>query len=192
MNFEQLIAKLPEFGHNITIFANRLGLVQAQLEVDHIALRVTEKSDAEHLKTQFEKRGTILSDKVINGRPIYLIELEQPLSVGPWQVSVIELPFPDGRKRRDGWEHIEFVLPCGAENEQQLMKAVKQLPVITAKWPVIEDGTLEIAVKSSDSKADDEPLPNPSVSFKSNHLTIKLHPYDIRQVIGAQPAPAAN
>ncbi|TKB52772.1 VOC family protein [Ferrimonas aestuarii] len=187
MNIEQLLSKLPEFGHNMTQFARRLGLVQAGLTVDHIALRVTEKQDADHLLTQFKKRGKILSDKIINGRPIYLIELDEPLNVADWQVSVVELPFPDGRKRRDGWEHLEFVLPCEAITADQMLKAVRQLPVITAKWPVIQDSTLGIEVKTSDSKADDEPVANPTVSFKQEQLTIKLHPYDIRQVIGAMP-----
>ncbi|WP_417349058.1 VOC family protein [Ferrimonas sp.] len=184
MNIEQLLAKLPEFGHNITMFANRLGLVKAALEVDHIALRVTEKSDADHLLNHLRKRGKVISDKVINGRPIYLIELNEPLKVGEWDVEVIELPFPDGRKRPDGWEHIEFVLPCGAQTAEQMLTEVRKLPVITAKWPVIADRTLDIEVKTSDSKADDEPLANPTVSFKQGPLTIKLHPYDIREVIG--------
>lgn len=190
MNIEQLLSKLPEFGHNITLFANRLGLVKAELAVDHIALRVTEKSDADHLLNHLRKRGQVISDKVINGRPIYLIELNEPLKVGEWSVEVIELPFPDGRKRADGWEHIEFVLPCGARTAEQMLAEVRKLPVITAKWPVISDGTLDIEVKTSGSKADDEPLANPTVSFKQGPLTIKLHPYDIREVIGHRPLQA--
>ena len=55
--------------------------------------------------------GTLLSESMINGRPICLFDLSQPLAVGPWQIDCVELPYP-GEKRypHEGWEHVELVL----------------------------------------------------------------------------------
>ena len=38
--------------------------------------------------------GTLLSESMINGRPICLFDLSQPLAVGPWQIDCVELPYP--------------------------------------------------------------------------------------------------
>ncbi|WP_273876845.1 VOC family protein, partial [Serratia marcescens] len=48
---------------------------------------------------------------MINGRPICLFDLQQPLAVGPWRIDCVELPYP-GEKRypHEGWEHVELVL----------------------------------------------------------------------------------
>ncbi|VEH66483.1 Uncharacterized protein conserved in bacteria [Rodentibacter pneumotropicus] len=63
-------------------------------EIDHIALRANSEQKAKNWLTHLVKCGRILSDNIINGRPIYLIQLEKPLAFAGQFVDVIELPFP--------------------------------------------------------------------------------------------------
>ncbi|MBY6185214.1 VOC family protein [Marinobacter hydrocarbonoclasticus] len=191
MTLDTLMAELPAFGEKASKLADRLGLLRAGLLADHIALRITEKPDAEALRDALLARGTLLSDKQINGRPILLIQLDTPIQVGPWAIDLVELPFPDGKKRRDGWEHVELVLPCGATDKQQMLDAVKQIPAIVAKWPVLKDGTLGIEIKTSCPKGEDEPLANPTVAFRHEGITVKVHPYDMRDVLGLRQVEAS-
>ncbi|MBW3163674.1 VOC family protein [Ferrimonas balearica] len=190
MTFDTLIDTLPAFAEKASKLADRLGLLRAGLVADHIALRITERADAEALRDDLLSRGTLLSDKEINGRPILLIQLHTPMQVGPWAIDLVELPFPDGKKRRDGWEHVELVLPCGATDKVQMLEAVKQIPAMIAKWPVLKDGTLGIEIKTSCPKGDDEPLANPTVAFRHDGITVKVHPHDMRDVLGLRQAEA--
>ncbi|GAA5188472.1 VOC family protein [Ferrimonas gelatinilytica] len=184
MNYSELMQQLPAFAERAGALADRLGLVRRQLQADHIALRVTELSDAIALKSAFMERGRLLSEKQINGRPIALIQLDLPIQVGPWAIELVELPFPDGRKRPDGWEHVELVLPCQAETEEEMLREVRSLPAIIAKWPVLKDGSLGITIKTRCPTGEGEPLPNPTVSFSQDGISVKIHPHDIRDVLG--------
>ncbi|QIZ76375.1 VOC family protein [Ferrimonas lipolytica] len=187
MNFEQLMAGLPEFADKAYRLADRLGFVRAQLHADHIALRITELADAIAIKEALLQRGKLLSEKQINGRPILLIQLDTPMQVGPWAIELVELPFPDGKKRRDGWEHVELVLPCDAEDKAQMLLAIRQVPAIIAKWPVLSDSSIGIEMKASCPKGEGEPLSNPTVAFRHDGITVKVHPWDIRQILGLMP-----
>ncbi|SHG98028.1 VOC family protein [Ferrimonas marina] len=184
MTYQELMDSLPDFAQRVGQLADRLGLVRARLVADHIAVRFTERSDADAIRAKLLENGTLLSEKEINGRPILLIQLNTPIQVGPWAIDLVELPYPDGRKRPDGWEHVELVLPSEAENEEQMLAAVRQIPAVIAKWPVLNDGTLGIEIKTSCPKGDNEPYPNPTVAFKHQGLTVKVHPRDIREVLG--------
>ncbi|MBY5920689.1 VOC family protein [Ferrimonas balearica] len=184
MTLDKLMAELPVFSEKASQLADRLGLLRAGLVADHVALRITERADAEAMRDAFLQRGTLLSDKEINGRPILLIQLDTPIQVGPWAIDLVELPFPDGKKRRDGWEHVELVLPCDATDKHQMLEVVKQIPAMIAKWPVLKDGSLGIEIKTSCPKGEGEPLPNPTVAFRHEGVTIKVHPHDMRDVLG--------
>lgn len=53
---------------------------------------------------------------MINGRPICLFKLHEPVQVAHWQFSIVELPWPrEKRYPHEGWEHIEIVLPGDPE-----------------------------------------------------------------------------
>ena len=105
-------ADLPRFNQAFTELATRLGLDIAPLEADHISLRCHQNATAERWRRGFEQCGELLSENIINGRPICLFKLHEPVCVAHWQFSVVELPWP-GEKRypHEGWEHIEIVLP---------------------------------------------------------------------------------
>lgn len=104
-------ADLPRFIQAFTELATRLGLDIAPLEADHISLRCHQNATAERWRRGFEQCGELLSENIINGRPICLFKLHAPVTVAHWQFTVVELPRP-GEKRypHEGWEHIEIVL----------------------------------------------------------------------------------
>ncbi|PVX32995.1 hypothetical protein C8D76_11020 [Pasteurella langaaensis DSM 22999] len=154
----------------------------AQYEIDHLAVRVNNCKDAEIWLTALTQCGKIFCDNVVNGRVIYLIELDEPLDFLGQKVSIIELPFPKNKiYPQDGWEHIEFVVPF------LLNESIDewQERVIT-QFNLNYSQTLQLKVSAP--KAEREQLPNPSiaVSFvdKSlNHTTVKIHPYSIKTVV---------
>ncbi len=157
-----------------------LGTVVQSLTIDHIALRVNTLATAQQWQQCLASDATLLSDNLINGRPIYLYELNQPLTVLGQPVSVVELPFPTEKQYpQEGWEHIEMVFPfVKDETVEQWFERVEQL---------LKNVRERIILKKNCHKADGEGLPNPAVAIKlveNNHfVTIKLHPYSIKQIV---------
>lgn len=109
-------ADLPRFSDALRALADRLGLEMAPLEADHISLRCHQNATAERWRQGLERCGALLSENIINGRPICLFKLAEPICVAHWRFTVVELPWP-GEKRypHEGWEHIEIVLPADPE-----------------------------------------------------------------------------
>ncbi|WP_428943296.1 VOC family protein [Pantoea sp. FN060301] len=169
---------LPRFESSLTQLAARLGLDLAALEVDHIAVRCHQNSTAERWKQGFLQLGELFSEKTINGRPIALFELRNPLKVGPWQITVIELPWPGNRLyRHEGWEHIEVVLR--GDPAQLGMRALALL----ADEGLCEPG---ISVKSSAPEGEGERLPNPTLAVSDGTVTIKFHPWSLKEIVTSE------
>lgn len=81
-------------------------------QIDHLALRANSKEKAKNWLTELLKYGKILSSNIVNHRPIYLIELDEPVNFIGQPVDVIELPFPKNKQYpQETWEHIEIVMP---------------------------------------------------------------------------------
>ncbi|PJG86382.1 VOC family protein [Conservatibacter flavescens] len=169
--FEQKIAQL----------ATAMKLSLADYEIDHLALRVNSVVSAEQWTTLLGKCGHVLSQNVINGRPIYLFELEEPLVFFEQQVRIIELPYPKNKiYPKESWEHIEVVMPfLFKESTVEWMDRIKS----TYSWNHLN----QLKVKVSEPKAEGEQLPNPSIAVSlmdpQNHCTIKVHPYSIKKII---------
>ena len=101
-----------------------------------------------------EQCGTLLSENMINGRPICLFKLAEPVCVAHWRFHIVELPWP-GEKRypHEGWEHIEIVLPGDPATLNARALAL-----------LADDGLSQpgIVVKTSSPKGEHERLPNPT------------------------------
>ncbi|MCI7353701.1 MAG: VOC family protein [[Actinobacillus] rossii] len=181
-NSTALYTDFLSFEQKISELAQIMQVDISKFEIDHLAVRVNNYKDAEIWLTALTQYGRIFSDNIVNGRVIYLIELNEPLDFLGQSVSIVELPFPKAKiYLREGWEHIEFVVPF-LPNEQtvdwveriKLQFNLNQLP--------------HLKLKVSEPKADGEQLPNPSlaVSFvdkSQNDVVIKIHPYSIRTVV---------
>lgn len=175
---QDIVADLPRFTDALTGLAARLGLDIAPLDADHISLRCHQNATAERWRKGFEQCGALLSENIINERPICLFKLARPVTVAHWAFSVVELPWP-GEKRypHEGWEHIEIVLP--GEPETLNARAVALLS---------DEGLRQkgIAVKTSSPKGERERLPNPTLAVTDGSVTIKFHPWSIEAIVASE------
>lgn len=175
---QDITADLPRFTDALAAFSHRLGLDIAPLNADHISLRCHQNTTAERWRRGFEQCGALLSENIINGRPICLFKLQEPVQVAHWQFTVVELPWP-GEKRypHEGWEHIEIVLP--GEPETLNARALALLSDDCLSQP-------GISVKTSSPKGERERLPNPTMAVTDGKITLKFHPWTIEEIIASE------
>lgn len=170
------------FEQNILQLAEKMALPLQDYEIDHLAVRVNTELSAQRWLAELVKCGKILSCNLVNGRKIYLIQLDKPLMIANQPVEIVELPFPKNKTYpREGWEHIEVVIPfLPKETTDEWIERINSHFL----WSKIA----ELSVKVSMPKAEGEILENPSiaVSFmnnKINHCCIKVHPFAIKAII---------
>ncbi|MCH4294042.1 VOC family protein [Shewanella sp. 3B26] len=193
----ELYANWAEFEANILKLMKKLGLDGLKLECDHASLRVNSVEGAEQLKADFANLGDIISDNIINGRPILIIRLHQPLILGSMSVPCIELPFPsEKRYPQEGWEHIELVLPGADQGEapgkgseaQSCEELAAQLIARVPSLAAVLDGNTDVKVKMSSPKGEAERLANPTIAFGYQGLTVKVHPHSIEAIVASEQA----
>jgi len=175
---QDLVADLPRFSDALQALTDRLGLDIAPLQADHISLRCHQNATAERWRRGFEQCGELLSENIINGRPICLFKLREPVRVAHWAFTVIELPWP-GEKRypHEGWEHIEIVLPGAPETLNARALA------LLADEGLSQPG---IVVKTSSPKGERERLPNPTLAVTDGVVTVKFHPWSIEAIVASE------
>lgn len=175
---EDLHRDLARFESALQKLAQRLGLSLADLEADHIAVRCHQITTAERWKRGLAQIGTLFSEAMINGRPVVLFKLHQPVQIATWQLDVIELPWP-GQKhyRHEGWEHVEIVLP--GEPETLGRRAMALLS---------DEGLAQpgISFKTSMPQGENERLPNPTLAVTDGQTTIKFHPWRLEEIVASE------
>lgn len=177
-----LFSDLGEFEKKIQQLAQMMSIDFSNYEIDHLAVRVNNEQNAKNWLTLLLKYGRILSDNVVNGRKIYLIQLEKSVKFANQFVDVIELPFPKNKKYPvEGWEHIEVVMPF-LPNES-INEWVQRISM-RFLWSELT----QLTIKVSEPKVDGERLSNPSIAVSfvdktANHTCIKVHPYSIKKIL---------
>lgn len=78
---DDLVLDLPRFERALQQFAAELRLDLAAFTADHISLRCHQNATAERWRQGLMQCGRLLSESMINGRPICLFDLSQPLAV---------------------------------------------------------------------------------------------------------------
>lgn len=92
----------------------------SQYELDHICYRVASPGRYEELRAALLPLGELLTEKLINGRPIASFKLHSPLVYQDRKIDGLELPSPKpGSPYPEGYEHVEFVVPEGLEAFQK-------------------------------------------------------------------------
>ncbi|MEE4410677.1 MULTISPECIES: VOC family protein [unclassified Serratia (in: enterobacteria)] len=175
-----LALDLPRFELALNQFAEKLHLDLSQFSADHISVRCHQNTTAERWRQGLLQCGSLLSETTINGRPICLFDLTQPLQVGPWLIDCVELPYPgDKRYPHEGWEHVELVL--SGDPASLYARALSHLPdeALLAPW---------IKLKQSSPRGESERLPNPTLAITDGSVTIKFHPYSIREIVASEQA----
>jgi len=183
VGWEALQSQVEAFSGNLDSALRELGIQEKcrNLNIDHICVRLKDSSDVDSLKKELEEAGQIISAVNVNGREIMIIQLNQPLILGSWQTSGIELPYPKpNHSYEDGWEHVEFVLN-GAENT---MDGVRQAFMDT--FSELDRDQLEsnYAYSEDEPYADGDQIPNPTVGLKVNGVGLKFHANPIQVVVG--------
>jgi|GEM_PF-23663 predicted metalloenzyme YecM len=175
---QDLVDDMSRFSDVLLAFAAKLQINLGEFHADHISVRCHQNTTADRWKSGLGKCGSLLNETLINGRPICLFTLDEPLTVGPLSIDLVELPYPgDKRYPHEGWEHIEIVLP-GAEEE-----------LYTRALALIADEALMtpgIKLKQSAPKGDNERLPNPTLAVTDGSVTIKFHPHSLREIVASE------
>lgn len=181
-DFFHTFGDLFQFGEKIEQLAATAGINLADFCIDHLALRVNQMETAQQWRSLLLQHGTMLKESNVNGRPIALITLNQPVDFLGRKVSLIELPFPKGKiYPQEGWEHIELVYPMQpAESVEQWIARTQ------ADFGLAHNRAL--ALKISQTKVEGERLPNPSIAVScavqaEHNVCIKIHPYPLDEVV---------
>ena len=185
-NLTACFGDLAEFELKIAQIAGIAQIDLSQYQIDHLAVRMNSDEVAHQWKAMLLTGSTLLKESEVNGRPIGLFTLNQPLHFCGQAVSVIELPFPKSQSYpEEGWEHIELVIPMQEnENVEQLCKRVDSQFFL--------QNNPELKIKISQPQAEGERLPNPSVAISLRNATyqnfccLKLHPYDITTIVRSE------
>lgn len=178
--------ELAEFERKIRQISDIARLPLSQFEIDHLAVRMNNIETAYQWRTLLEEGAALLKESEVNGRPISLFRLYQPLDFLGQRVSVIELPFPKGKVYAEqGWEHIEAVVPLlPAETIEQWITRV------CTQFQLAENPAL--ILKISQPYVSGERLANPTIAIRlrdatySNPTCLKLHPYSIDDVVRSE------
>ncbi|ABS08659.1 VOC family protein [Shewanella baltica] len=205
ISYEQLTQSWPAFEAQILALLETLGLADKALVCDHVALRVNSIASADALRDTFSRVGKIISDNIINGRTILIIELVTPLTLGQFSIACVELPYPSDKVYpQEGWEHIELVIDSKAKDcdtlSQDLLALCPKLsallpseqaaePVPSSSLGLNSQGIASLAgikIKMSSPKGDKERLANPTIAFKRDDVCIKVHPHGIKAVIASE------
>jgi len=175
---DDLKTDLGRFEESLQIFAQRLGLRLNDLEIDHIAVRCHQDATAARWQQGLQQIGTPFSEAMINGRPICLFKLHEPLVVAGREIDVVELPWPgEKRYRHEGWEHVEVVLR--GEPETLGMRAMALLSDAALTQP-------GISFKTSSPQGENERLPNPTLAVTDGQTTIKFHPWRLEEIVASE------
>ena len=182
MNFANILElhdlwlDLPEFEKKLQLMAKALNLSLSDYPIDHVSVRCHHIETANRWHTGLQQCARLISDNQINGRPIRLYELEQPISIANQAVWIIELPFPkDKIYPQESWEHIEMVINVAPS---ELEKAAGMLLP-----SVLPEG---FYTKFSQPKGQQERLPNPTLAVTNGIITIKYHPFALKKIIESE------
>ncbi len=88
-----------------------LGLDLSGSTIDHLCYRVQSDCQYQELKENLKNLGTLLSEAMINGRPISTFRLHRPFRHQSHSINLVELPSPKQGTQYDlGFEHAEAVI----------------------------------------------------------------------------------
>lgn len=175
---------LTNFHERITLLTNELHIADTaeKLIIDHAGIRIAEKADVDSFREELAQYAHCFSSEIVNGREIMLFQLHEPLRFCVWEIPCIELPYPKvHHEYKDGWEHIEFVVPSEATTLEHMRQD------FNAQFPIcdIEEIKVRYAYSEDVPAAESDQLPNPSIAIRKDKNTcIKFHPKSIQEVVG--------
>jgi predicted metalloenzyme YecM len=119
------------FVHDLLEQAKNRGFNTEHWIIDHVCYRVSTLDQyyfwtSELLKKSHDLFGIVLSQGIVNGRPITTLRLEQPLKVGEKLIEAIEIPAPKNTQDyAQGFEHIEVLITTNPKEHAVLLESGK-------------------------------------------------------------------
>ena len=152
-DLESVIGSYPDFLDDILDKVVTAGFDTADFsQLDHVCYRTTSIENYEAKKAQLAAVGRLLTETLINDRPIATFRLTTPIRHGNWRIDAVELPSPKpGSDYQEGLEHIEFVL---YDDIPTFLKKYQGMPF--------------------EMRAADRGI-NPEVGLKLGEYTVKFH-----------------
>lgn len=115
-SLDQLLGSPTPFLDQLFQALNNDAVNVEHFELDHICYRVATSERYTELKKELNKRGILLGETQIGGRPIATYRLDQPIHYQERKIYVLELPAPKaGSDYPEGFEHVEFVVDVPLE-----------------------------------------------------------------------------
>jgi len=129
-------------------------------ELDHLCYRVETIERYKELKEACSTIGSLLTETLINGRPISTFKLHEPIHYQGRAIELLELPSPKpGSPYAEGFEHVEFVID-------------EDLDSFVARYPQL----------SFDTRGMKKAV-NPDVRLAYGPLSVKFHRHNLEYVI---------
>jgi predicted metalloenzyme YecM/phosphoglycolate phosphatase-like HAD superfamily hydrolase len=101
---------IPGFVEKLLAELHELGLTAHIVSVDHVCFRVSSEEHYEIELAHLGQKASMISEVMVNDRPIAVFQLHNPIDVDGLCIDVVELPAPKtGKSYKDGFEHIEVV-----------------------------------------------------------------------------------
>lgn len=136
------------------------GIDVSDSEMDHICYRVETQERYEAVKDELSELGELLSEAVINGRPIATFKLAEPIVYKDREIYCVEVPSPKKNyKYPEGLEHAEFVIG-------------ESFGYFIATHPKVKFDAKDIA------KAN-----NPDIKIEYKGFSVKFHRESLEEVI---------
>lgn len=115
---EEIIFDFEEFKLAGEAFFRQLSLDLASKQMpihefvaDHLCFRVQYQHEYVHYKSSLCKVAILLTESIVNGRPICTFKLHSPFIIDDKTIDLVELPAPKvGTQYKTGFEHAEFVI----------------------------------------------------------------------------------
>ena len=132
-------------------------------EADHVCYRVETDERYRELFEELRQSAKFLGESMVGGRLIATFQFAEPLAVGGWQISYLELPAPKaGSEYAEGLEHVEFVVLGG-----NLARFIERHPHLADKFS---------------QKGMSKTL-NPELGLKAAGISVKFHKLPLGEVV---------
>lgn len=110
-NIDQFKADGEKFFRTLLSELDYRGISISNLKADHLCFRVETIEQYDVYKRFLSKEGLLLTESVVNGRPIATFSLFVPFTIDKQKIDLVELPSPKrGTGYKVGFEHAEFVI----------------------------------------------------------------------------------
>jgi len=157
---ERIIGDYHGFIYKVTESLKSSGIDFADLkEMDHLSYRVANFGEYENARKSLLDYGEIITENIINGRPIAVFRLNDLLISDYFAVNCLELPAPKaGSDYKSGLEHAEFVVEMPLKD-------------FITKYPSLMFDTKEMDREN-----------NPAIVLKLKDFIIKFHTLPLLKV----------